>query len=201
MKLVGLSCPGCLETRVVAPTGGGRVEHERMHERSTTQRARFDVMREIARSPCGQPLDKRVSIYRGRGGPGWADSFGNLGPSAAHVPHVPRSTTVPVRLGRRHEEEAPGTVADGRRHWEGTATFRTTRVDCVNRQTSFAPLSAYLFFVPPGQPWLDVKEHFNACVLHSCWMVGVKVRVEYRPLGVPIGEDLSLLSDKNPVRR
>lgn len=94
------------------------------------------------------------------------------------LPHVPRSTTVPVRLGRRHEEEAPGTVADGRRHWEGTATFRTTRVDCVNRQTSFAPLSAYLFFVPPGQPWLDVKEHFNACVLHSCWMVGVKVRVE-----------------------
>lgn len=79
MEVVSLSCLGCTETKVVAPTGGGRLEHGRAHQRST-QRARFDAMREIAMSPCGQPLDVRFSKYRGRGEPGWPDSFGKCRP-------------------------------------------------------------------------------------------------------------------------
>lgn len=82
-------------------------------------------MPNIVSSPFGQPLDRMVSIYRGRGEPGWPGSFGDLGLSVAHVPHVPCSTTVLVRLGQRHEGGALGPMADGRRHCEGKATFRT----------------------------------------------------------------------------
>lgn len=63
-------------------------------------------------------------------------------------PHVPCSTTVPVRLGRGHEGGALGTLADGRRHWEGTATFRTMRVDCVNGQTSLLHCLPTFFISP-----------------------------------------------------
>ena len=75
-------------------------------------------------------------------------------------PHVPCSTTVPVRMGRCHEGEALGTLADGRRHWEGTATFRTMRVDRVNRQTSLLHCLT-IFCYSPRQPWLDVKKNVH----------------------------------------
>ncbi|CAN0545688.1 unnamed protein product, partial [Ectocarpus sp. 8 AP-2014] len=37
----------------------------------------------------------------------------------AHDPRQDADGAVPVRLGRRHEGGALGTLADGRRHWEG----------------------------------------------------------------------------------